>query len=74
MFLLGSILHVHNLYLIPSQGNTSGMTDGEWKTNLPLQGQKFLQQLEGQVEKMKKERDQKQFQMDSLEQVMCRVV
>lgn len=57
------ILHMNN------QGNVPSLSDGEWKLNLPSQGQKFLQQLEDQVEKLKKERDQKQFQIDSLEQV-----
>lgn len=52
-----------------NQGNVPSLSDGEWKLNLPSQGQKFLQQLEDQVEKLKKERDQKQFQIDSLEQV-----
>lgn len=52
-----------------NQGNAPSLSDGEWKLNLPSQGQKFLQQLEDQGEKLKKERDQKQFQIDSLEQV-----
>ena len=52
-----------------TSGSNSGLSDGEWKMSLPPQGQKFLQQLEDQVEKLKKERDQKQYQIDSLEQV-----
>lgn len=63
VYTLRYILRMNN------QGNVPSLSDGEWKLSLPSQGQKFLQQLEDQVEKLKKERDQKQFQIDSLEQV-----
>ena len=38
-----------------TSGSNSSLSDGEWKMSLPPQGQKFLQQLEDQVEKLKKE-------------------
>lgn len=39
----------------------------EWKDGLPAKALQKIQEIEGQLDKLKKERQQKQFQMDSLE-------
>ncbi|XP_048830706.1 centromere protein F isoform X2 [Brienomyrus brachyistius] len=39
----------------------------EWKDGLPGKALQKIQEIEGQLDKLKKERQQKQFQMDSLE-------
>jgi centromere protein F len=41
----------------------------EWKDGLPHKALQKINQLEAQFERLKKEREQKQFQLDSLEQV-----
>ena len=43
----------------------------EWKDGLPHRALQKIGELESQLEKLKKERQQRQFQMDSLEQVSC---
>lgn len=39
----------------------------EWKEGLPSRALQKIQELEGQLEKLKKEKQQRQFQLDSLE-------
>lgn len=39
----------------------------EWKDGLPAKALQKIQEIEAQLDKLKKERQQKQFQMDSLE-------
>ncbi|XP_059376572.1 centromere protein F-like [Carassius carassius] len=39
----------------------------EWKDGLPAKALQKIQEIEGQLDKLKKERQQKQFQLDSLE-------
>lgn len=39
----------------------------EWKDGLPGKALQKIQEMEGQLDKLKKERTQKQFQLDSLE-------
>ncbi|XP_052009006.1 centromere protein F-like isoform X2 [Xyrauchen texanus] len=39
----------------------------EWKDGLPAKALQKIQEIEGQLDKLKKDRQQKQFQMDSLE-------
>lgn len=39
----------------------------EWKDGLPGKALQKIQEIEGQLDKLKKERQQKQFQLDSLE-------
>uniref|UniRef100_A0A672KQ06 Centromere protein F n=1 Tax=Sinocyclocheilus grahami TaxID=75366 RepID=A0A672KQ06_SINGR len=39
----------------------------EWKDGLPAKALQKIQEIEGQLDKIKKERQQKQFQLDSLE-------
>lgn len=39
----------------------------EWKDGLPGKALQKIQEMESQLDKLKKERQQKQFQMDSLE-------
>ena len=39
----------------------------EWKDGLPAKAMQKIQEIEGQLDKLKKERTQKQFQLDSLE-------
>ncbi|KAK7153193.1 hypothetical protein R3I93_011176 [Phoxinus phoxinus] len=39
----------------------------EWKDGLPAKALQKIQEIEGQLDKLKKERQQKQFQVDSLE-------
>lgn len=39
----------------------------EWKDGLPGKALQKIQEMEGQLDKLKKERNQKQFQLDSLE-------
>ena len=46
----------------------SWLTD-EWKDGLPSRALQKISQIEAQLEKLKKEREQKQFQFESLEQV-----
>lgn len=41
----------------------------EWKDGLPAKALQKINQLETQFERLKKEREQKQYQLDSLEQV-----
>ena len=41
----------------------------EWKNELPSRALQKVEELEQQLEKLKKERQQKQCQMDTLEQV-----
>ena len=41
----------------------------EWKDGLPARALQKITEYEGQLERLKKERQQKQFQLDSLEQV-----
>ena len=41
----------------------------EWKDGLPPRALQKIAELETQLERLKKERQQKQFQFDSLEQV-----
>lgn len=41
----------------------------EWKDGLPPRALQKIEQLEKQFERIKKEREQKQFQLESLEQV-----
>lgn len=41
----------------------------EWKDGLPARALQKINQIETQFERLKKERDQKQFQLDSVEQV-----
>ena len=47
----------------------------EWKDGLPPRALQKIEQLEMQMEKVKKECQQKQFQFESLEQVgfLCRL-
>lgn len=47
-------------------------TSSDWKEELSAKAQQHMGQLEQQVEKWRKERDQKQCQLDSLEQVRSR--
>lgn len=42
----------------------------EWKDGLPGKALQKIQEIEGQLDKLKKERQQKQFQMDSLESTL----
>ena len=42
----------------------------EWKDGLPARALQRIEQIEKQFERVKKEKDQKQFQLDSLEQVI----
>lgn len=42
----------------------------EWKDGLPARALQKIQQLEAQNEKVRKNSEQKQFQLDSLEQVI----
>lgn len=42
----------------------------EWKDGLPGKALQRIQEMEGQLDKLKKERSQKQFQMESLEAVL----
>jgi centromere protein F len=51
-----------------SHGRMSWLTD-EWKDGLPSRALQKISQIENQLDKLKKERDQKQFQFESLEQV-----
>lgn len=39
----------------------------EWKEGLPTRALQKIQELEGQLDKLKKEKQQRQFQLDSLE-------
>lgn len=39
----------------------------EWKEGLPTRALQKIQELEGQLDKLKKERQQKQFQLEALE-------
>nr|XP_045002062.1 centromere protein F isoform X2 [Jaculus jaculus] len=39
----------------------------EWKEGLPMRALQKIQELEGQLDKLKKEKQQRQFQLDSLE-------
>lgn len=39
----------------------------EWKEGLPTRALQKIQELEGQLDKLKKERQQRQFQLESLE-------
>ena len=39
----------------------------EWKEGLPTRALQKIQELEGQLDKLKKERQQRQFQLDTLE-------
>lgn len=39
----------------------------EWKDGLPGKALQKIQEMEGQLDKLKKEKTQKQFQLDSLE-------
>ena len=41
----------------------------EWKDGLPQKALIKINLMEGQLDKLKKDRDQKQFQIESLEQV-----
>ena len=50
-------------------GERQKWTSADWKEDLSTKAQQHLGQLEQQVEKLRKERDQKQCQLDSLEQV-----
>ena len=47
-------------------------TSSDWKEELSAKAQQHMGQLEQQAEKWRKERDQKQCQLDSLEQVRSR--
>ena len=42
----------------------------EWKADLPHQALRKITEIETQNEKLKKEREQKQYQIESLEQVV----
>uniref|UniRef100_G1RW78 Centromere protein F n=1 Tax=Nomascus leucogenys TaxID=61853 RepID=G1RW78_NOMLE len=42
----------------------------EWKEGLPTRALQKIQELEGQLDKLKKEKQQRQFQLDSLEAVL----
>ena len=42
----------------------------EWKEGLPTRALQKIQELEGQLEKLKKERQQRQFQLETLEAVL----
>uniref|UniRef100_A0A3B3RI32 Centromere protein F n=1 Tax=Paramormyrops kingsleyae TaxID=1676925 RepID=A0A3B3RI32_9TELE len=44
----------------------------EWKDGLPGKALQKIQEIEGQLDKLKKERQQKQFQMDSLEATLLK--
>jgi len=48
---------------------TMSWVQDEWKDGLPHKALQKINQLEAQFERLKKEREQKQFQLDSLEQV-----
>jgi centromere protein F len=39
----------------------------EWKEGLPTRALQKIQELEGQLDKLKKEKQQRQFQLDTLE-------
>lgn len=39
----------------------------EWKEGLPTRALQKIQELEGQLDKLKKERQQRQFQLETLE-------
>ena len=42
----------------------------EWKADLPHRAVQKVEQLEGQVNRLKKEAEMKQYKIDSMEQVM----
>ena len=42
----------------------------DWKEGLPTRALQKIQELEGQLEKLKKERQQRQFQLETLEAVL----
>lgn len=48
---------------------TSSWSSGNWQDGLSSAASKHISQLETQADRLKKEKDQKQFQLESLEQV-----
>lgn len=51
----------------PEKEENMSWAGDEWKDGLPGKALQKIQEIEGQLDKLKKERQQKQFQMDSLE-------
>lgn len=43
---------------------------GDWKEGLPTRALQKIQELEGQLDKLKKERQQRQFPLETLEAVL----
>lgn len=63
-----SVVFLYHYYFCISHHKMSWLTD-EWKDGLPSRALQKIAQIEAQLEKLKKEREQKQFQFESLEQV-----
>ena len=57
---------------VPKLSERQKWPSSDWKEELPTRALQHLAQLEQQLDKIRKERDQKQCQLDSLEQVRDR--
>uniref|UniRef100_A0A8C1GL29 Centromere protein F n=1 Tax=Cyprinus carpio TaxID=7962 RepID=A0A8C1GL29_CYPCA len=66
------LLHFSEHAIVSLRSNTAFSVNmswavEEWKDGLPAKALQKIQEIEGQLDKLKKERQQKQFQLDSLE-------
>ena len=69
MYKISRVVNLVYNNLINLITGSDSWSSGNWKDGLSSVVQKNIAQLEAQAEKLKREKDQKQFQLESLEQV-----